>query len=205
LKADAIPKHLLWDLPSPATVQTRGFLVLPHRSPEWASRLQVCSVPGGAQDVAVIETQSKCVRGFSRRRRFRSRPQFRVLTSLHVGLGTDAPTAFRVPESRDGPTADRSDASIGFQSGNVCVSASEQPGSSAGLQSISLHVGPLYPATSLGTGMSEHKDPHRTDGIKRTPPRSRTTSAPAGDIRGGGARRFNPNGRALRDYTPSLV
>jgi len=64
-----------WDLPSPTTVQTRGFFVLPHRSPEWSSRSQVCSVRGGAQERRRDRDHNlKCVRGFSRRRRFRSRP-----------------------------------------------------------------------------------------------------------------------------------
>ena len=81
---------------------------------------------------------------------FHQRPEHARTSRSYAGLGTDAPTAFRVPESRDGPTADRSDASIGFQSGNVCVSASEQPDRRRGLQSISLHVGPLTPGGPNG-------------------------------------------------------
>jgi hypothetical protein len=38
-----------------------------------------------------------------------------------ASLGTDAHTTFRVLESRDGPTAGRFGASIGFQSGKVSV------------------------------------------------------------------------------------
>jgi hypothetical protein len=109
----------------------------------------------------------KCVRGFSRRRRFRSRPQFRVLTSLHVGLGTDADTAFRVPESGHGPTAGRSDASKGFQSG-LCLRVRTIWDLRRAFQSILLHRAAL-PGHFLGNRHSEHKDPHRTDGIKRTP------------------------------------
>jgi len=50
-----------------------------------------------------------------------------VATSAACGLGTDRDTAFRVPESRKGLTAGRSDASVGVSRG--CVSVSEQSGS----------------------------------------------------------------------------
>jgi hypothetical protein len=75
---------------------------------------------GERRNVAVIEITIKLRARFLTSPTIPFSPQVRVLTSLHVGLGTDADTAFRVPESRHGPTAGRSDASIGFQSG-LCL------------------------------------------------------------------------------------
>src|SRR5258708_7878760 len=76
--------------------------------------------PGDLPQRTVTRGRSRCYAA-TLLHGFHQRPEHARTSRSYAGLGTDAPTAFRVPESRDGPTADRSDASIGFQSGNVCV------------------------------------------------------------------------------------